>query len=140
MRWSASPVMNTFTEKMRMNIKVLQWLLKNQAVLLKVVEVAKGWKKDALYADQWAIVDAIARLVIPLLEQEKVSPKALASTFDYYMDSDGNVVTGSEPYPQAVFAAGYQTAALNIDWKLLIDVVLPLVISILQALAAKEKA
>lgn len=122
-----------------MNVKVLQFLLRNQAVLLKIVDVAKGWKKDAPYSEQWAIVDSIARLIIPLLEKEVVSPRALASSFDYVYDSDGNVVAGSEPYPQAVFAAGYQTAALNIDWKLLCDVVLPLVISILQALAAKEK-
>lgn len=122
-----------------MNVKVLQFLLRNQAVLLKIVDVAKGWKKDAPYSEQWAIVDSIARLIIPLLEKEVVSPRALASSFDYVYDSDGNVVAGSEPYPQAVFSAGYQTAALNIDWKLLCDVVLPLVISILQALAAKEK-
>lgn len=123
-----------------MNVKVLQFLLRNQAVLLKIVDVAKGWRKDAPYAEQWAIVDSIARLVIPLLEKDAASPKALASAFDYIYDESGNLVIGSEPYPQAVFAAGYQTAALSIDWKLLIDVVLPLVISILQALAAKEKA
>lgn len=122
-----------------MNIKVLQFLLRNQTVLLKIVDVAKGWRKDAPYAEQWAIVDSIARLLIPLLEKEVVSPRALASTFDYVYDENGHVVAGSEPYPQAVFAAGYQTAALNVDWKLLCDVILPLVISILQALAAKEK-
>lgn len=131
--------MITFTGVRLMNIKVLQFLLRNQAVLLKIVEVAKGWRKDAPYADQWSIVDSIARLLIPLLEKEIVSPKALASTFDYVYDTDGNVVAGSEPYPQAVFQAGYQAAGLNIDWKLLCEVILPLVISILQALAAKEK-
>ena len=123
-----------------MNIKVLQWLLRNQTVLVKIVEVAKGWRKDSPYFDQWEIVDTIARLLIPLIDAEKISPKALAASYDYVYDAEGRPVVGSEPYPVAVLAAGAKMQALGIDWELVVNVILPLVISILQALASKEKA
>jgi hypothetical protein len=114
----------TLWEEMRMNVKVLQWLLKNQATLLQIVEVAKGFRKGSPYAEQWVIVDKIARLVIPLLESESVNPKTLA-----YYDWDSQA---------SAFSTGAEYAQLGIDWKLITEVVLPILIAILQALAAKE--
>lgn len=107
-----------------MNVKVLQWLLAHQSTLLQIVEVAKGWKKNAPYSEQWTLVNAIARLVIPLLEETNVSPKALVI---YDWDSQASA-----------FSVGAEVAQLGIDWKLITEVVLPILIAILQALSAKE--
>lgn len=111
-----------------MNLKLIQWLLANQTTLLKIVEVAKGWKKEGSYAEQWAIINSIAGLVIPLLEQAKVAPKALSDEFDLYVVA--------EPLPRAMSSAEVQAQSLSIDWQFLCEVVLPLVIKVLQLLAS----
>lgn len=113
-----------------MNVKVIRFLLANQAALLKVVEIAKGWHKDMPYAEQWALVDSIARVLIPVLEAQLVSPKAMCKS--RFLDNDFEDVE----YEALAFEAGAEFAALGVDWKLLIDVILPIVLSILKALAA----
>lgn len=107
-----------------MNIKLVQWLLKNQAVLLKIVEVAKGWKNDATYEERWGIVDSIARLVIPLIKAQQVSPLSLLAE-----DDDAAYSAMSADY-----------AALGIDWKFLSEVLIPLLIAILKTLGGQEAA
>jgi len=116
------------------NIQVVKFLLANQAALLKVVEIAKGWRKDLPYVQQWALVDSIARVLIPILESNAVAPKALMQNRYNDIDYEEN------DYEAMVFEAGAKCAALSVDWKLLIDVVLPIVISILKALAAGKEA
>lgn len=108
-----------------MNLAVLQWLLKNQATLRKIAEIAKGWKKDLPYEDQWAIVDSIARLVIPMVKESEASPKTLSQVLTVSHTAEAEM--------------GAEYAALGIDWALVTNVILPIVISILQALAVKEK-
>lgn len=108
-----------------MNLAVLQWLLKNQTTLRKIAEIAKGWSKDLSYEDRWAIVDSIARLVIPLVRESEASPKALCQVLTVSHTAEAEV--------------GGEYAALGIDWKLVVDVILPLVIAILQSLNDKGK-
>ena len=110
-----------------MNIKVVKFLLANQAALLKIVEIAKGWRKDLPFADQWAMVDSIARLLIPILESQALAPKALCKY--QLFDED-------ESYEHHLLSTGAEVAALGIDWKLMLDVIVPIVLSILKALAA----
>lgn len=112
------------------NLKVVKFLLANQAALLKVVEIAKSWRKDLPYVEQWALVDSIARIVIPILESQAVSPKALMKSRFHDEDYEDT------QYEALAFGAGAEFAALGVDWKLLVDVILPIVISILKALAA----
>ena len=113
-----------------LNVKVIKFLVAHQAALLALVEVAKKWRKDLPYAEQWALVDEVAKILIPVLESQAVSPKALMThRFD---DADFEVTD----YEALAFSSGAQFAALGVDWKLLIDVILPIVISILKALAA----
>ena len=113
-----------------MNIKVVKFLLANQAALLALVEIAKKWKKDLSYAAQWALVDQIAKIVIPILEAQAVSPKALMR--NPLMDGDFE----ETDYEALGFTVGTEFAALGVDWKLFVDVILPIVLSILKALAA----
>ena len=108
-----------------MNVAVLQWLLRNQSALLKIVDAAKGWKPNGTYNEKWAVVNAIALLVIPLLEQGTMKPLALL---------EGDIYA---PLSQSDVAAEF--TALAIDWHLIVSVVLPLVIQILQALSEKMK-
>lgn len=110
-----------------MNLKVLRWLLQHRDVLLKVVEVAKKFNRDGLYIDQWSVVDEIARLVIPVFEKEGVDVSAMMD-FDYDDAYEGEV---------AAFALGAEVHALGVDWKQLIDVILPLLIAVLKALSSE---
>ena len=125
-----SPSVTTLLEKVSMNLKVVKFLLANQAALLKIVEIAKGWRKDLPFADQWAMVDSIARLLIPILEAQALSPKALYVRDFEALDYDEST------YETRLLAAGAEMAALGIDWKLLLEVIVPIVLSILKALAA----
>ena len=113
-----------------MNIKVVKFLLANQAALLLLVEIAKKWRKDLPYAEQWELVNQVAKVLIPMLEAQAVSPKAL--TKHRFSDADFEETN----YEALAFTAGAEFAALGVDWKLLIDVILPIVLSILKALAA----
>jgi hypothetical protein len=113
-----------------LNVKVVKFLLANQAALLALVEIAKKWKKELPYADQWALVDQVAKILIPILEAQAVSPKALMRS--RFTDADYE----EQDYEAMAFASGAEFAALGVDWKLLIDVILPIVLSILKALAA----
>ena len=113
-----------------MNLKVLQWLLKNKNVLLQVVEIAKGFQKDAPYLKQWEIVDQIARLVIPLIEADSATPKLLAFELGGFESLAG--------HDMALFSAGAEVQALGIDYQLLMNVIIPLVIAILEALVGRK--
>lgn len=115
------------------NLKVVKFLLANQAALLQVVAIAKGWRKDLPYVEQWALVDSIARVIIPILEAQAVAPKALTKHRLHdadYEDTD---------YEAMAFEAGAECAALSVDWKMLVDVILPIVISILKALSTGKE-
>jgi hypothetical protein len=113
-----------------MNVKVIKFLLAHQAALLALVEIAKKWRKDLPFAEQWALVDQVAKIIIPVLEAQAVSPKALMRS--RFNDADYE----EQNYEALVFSSGAEFAALGVDWKLFIDVILPIVLSILKALAA----
>jgi hypothetical protein len=119
----------------KVNIKVVTWLVKHRDVLSKVIEVAKGYRKDASYTDQWAIVDSIARLILPVLEAESVQPKAF---FTYGNEDIDGLVESLQDGDVQLLSAGSEVAALGIDWKLFVEVILPIVISILEALAGRR--
>jgi hypothetical protein len=117
-----------------MNIKVVTWLVRHRDVLSKIIEVAKGYRKDAPYSEQWAVVDAIARLILPVLERESVQAKAF---FTYGNEDLEGVAQSLREGDVQLLAAGAEVAALGIDWKMFVEVVLPIVIAILEALAGR---
>lgn len=112
-----------------MNIQVLQWLLAHRDVLLKVVEIAKNFSRHKPYLEQWSVIDQIARVLIPVLTAEEVKPKTVLGEDDGW-DS-------YEDLEVKMLGAGAELAALGIDWKAMVETILPIVIAILQALAAK---
>lgn len=114
------------TGRHKMNLQILKWLLKHKTVLLQVVELAKTFDKDGTYLDQWTVVDKIARLVIPVLEAEAVQPRLLA--LDWEND-----------YDYSALALGAEVNALGMDYKLLLEVVIPIIIAILEALIGRKE-
>jgi hypothetical protein len=119
----------TLRERLMLNIKVVKFLLANQTALLALVEIAKKWRKDLPYADQWELVNQAAKVIIPVLEAQAVSPKAL--TKSRFTDEDYE----EQDFEALAFTAGVEFSALGVDWKTFIDVIIPLVIYVLKLLA-----
>lgn len=110
-----------------MNLKVLQWLIAHRELLMQVVAVVKRYNKDATLLEKWVLVDEVARLVIPVVQD---NDEVLGLLTRDYMDFDDDA--------EVSFAMGADVAALGVDWRLVVEVLLPVVISILEALACKK--
>lgn len=110
-----------------MNLKVLQWLIAHRELLMSVVSVVKRYNKDASLLEKWALVDEVARLVIPVIQDNDEVLGLLARD---YIDWEDDA--------EVSFALGADVSALGVDWRLIIELVLPVVISILEALACKK--
>jgi hypothetical protein len=101
-----------------MNLQLLRWLISHRDLLTKIAEAAKGFDRDAPYSAQWEVIDKIARLVVPELDELQV----MSFDVDPYED------------PAEYVAMGVELAGLNIDWVTLINVILPLLQMILDLL------
>lgn len=110
-----------------MNLKVLQWLIAHRELLMQVVAVVKKFSRDATLLEKWVLVDEVARLVIPVIQD---NDEVLALLAQDYMDWEDDA--------EVSFALGADVAALGVDWKLIIELVLPVVIAILESLACKK--
>lgn len=121
-----------------MNLKVLKWLLAHKDALLQIVEIGKGYSKSLPYLSQWEIVDRIARIVIPILEAEAVTPKVLAydDIYTAFLPDDADQ---DDPREVQILQAGVEVQAMAVDWKTLVETILPLVVAILKALLRDEK-
>jgi hypothetical protein len=103
-----------------MNLKVLQWLLAHRDLLTKVLEVVKGWRKDQPVIDQWAIVDQVARLVLPVLSEADL--RAMQA-----IDWDEDTEVGA-------FALGGEYASMGLDWNFILTNLVPILRLILSAI------
>lgn len=121
-----------------MNLKVLKWLLAHREALVQIAEIARGYDKALPFIKQWEIVDRIARIVIPILEEEAVTPKVL-SRDDIYPDLWPDEEQTGENREVQILQAGSDVLTLGIDWKIIVETVLPIVIAILQALLRDKK-
>lgn len=111
--------------EIQMNLRIVKWLLAHQSVLLRVVEIAKTYNRALPWVQQWNVVDQIARIVLPVMEQELTNPKTFAV---------------EEPASDAdVAALQNEYAALGVDWKLIVEVIVPLIVALLQAIAGQSK-
>lgn len=110
-----------------MNLKVLQWLIAHRELLMQVVAVVKKFNRDATLLEKWVLVDEVARLVIPVIQD---NDEVLALLARDYMDWEDDA--------EISFALGADVAALGVDWKLIIELVLPVVIAILESLACRK--
>ncbi len=107
-----------------MNLQILKWLVAHRDLLTKIVEAVKGFSKDLPYAQQWEIVDKVARLVIPALSKADV--RAL------------NEVDWDEDTNSVAFALGAEYTALGLDWMTLVNIIIPILQIILEALAKQD--
>lgn len=107
-----------------MNLQILKWLVAHRDLLSKIIEAVKGFSKDLPYDKQWDIVDKVARLVLPALKDMDVHAM---SSIDW--NDDGQA---------AAFALGADCAALGIDWQLVLNVILPILQIILDALSKND--
>lgn len=124
MDWLGLPAWITEKHKeLRMNLKILRWLLAHKDILLQVVEVVKPWRKDLPLIAHWEIVDKVARLVIPVLTDEEIVSLLSA-------DDSGDV--------QSLSAADVEVQAMGIDWMTLVKLIIPLLEAILRAMADKD--
>ena len=103
-----------------MNLQVLKWLLAHRDLLTKVLEVAKGFRRDLPALEQWEIVDKIARLVIPVLKSDDVR-----AMYAWDLDEDEAVTA---------FALGSEYSALGFDWTFVVNVLVPLLRIVLMTL------
>jgi hypothetical protein len=105
-----------------MNLKILQWLLKHREALLQVVAIAKRFDRAAPYVNNWSVVNDIAQIVLPILEAEMVKPSHF----------DGPTLLSADEYGPLMV----EFSALGVDWKTIVDVLIPILIAILQAVKA----
>lgn len=110
-----------------MNLKLIQWLIQHREILTQVLAAAKKFDRDGTYISQWDVVDEIARIVIPAFEREGTDVHGL-TTQEYDWDAD----------TVGAFALGAEVSALGVDWQALVQVVIPILIAILKALAGDE--
>jgi hypothetical protein len=108
-------------------IQVLQWLLRNRDVLTKAIEIAKQFSRHKPYMEQWAVVDQLARLLIPAIFANDTNVAAFA------MEEDGPV--WGDDYDAKLLSLGAEVGALGLDWKTVIELLLPVLMAILDALA-----
>lgn len=116
-------------EEMLMNLKVLRWLMTHMEVLTKVLEIAKKWDPASSMVVRWGVVDEIARIVLPVIEKELGGVSALSvdeATYQWEGFDDEEAVE--------VFSLGAQAGAMGIDWKTLVEVIIPIVMALLDAL------
>ena len=72
------------------------------------------------------IIDRVARLVTPIMQAEANAPQLLTIDYDHYTDEVA-----------VAYQTGAEVSALGVDWKLLIEVIVPIIISILQGLLSR---
>ena len=106
-----------------MNFRLISWLIQHRDVLSKIAAAVQDFDPESSYTAKWDVVDRVARIVIPLIDEQLVA----------------SAMYEDEPEPvEAFFALGAQAAASGIDWKQLVDVIIPILLAILKALGYDE--
>jgi len=104
-------------------MQLVKWLVAHRVILLQVIEAVKPWRKELPPIEHWNIVDKVARIIIPALNKQDI--EALTA-YDY--DSDA----------VESFALGAEVSALGLDWVTLIQIIIPILQTILRARADDE--
>lgn len=106
-----------------MNLEIIRWLVRHREVLTKAIEAVRQWDPESSLIAKWSVVDEVARLIIPALDEDTVH-----ALLDPWQDSDD----------VAAFSLGAEVHAMGLDWRTIVDVLLPVIIAVLKALAEKE--
>lgn len=107
-----------------MNLNLMRWLLAHRDLLSQVLEAVKGYNKNLPPLEQWAIVDKVARLVIPALTSNEVKDFTL---YDYQNDDT-----------YSAMALGAEFSAAGVDWYTILKVLIPIIEIILRAITPDE--
>jgi hypothetical protein len=116
-----------------MNYAVVKWLLAHRDQLTQVIAIAKNYRDTLPLLEQWAILDKIARIVLPVLQDETKNSLAPVAAL-MYGDEDEDSCVAAYASDVNLLSVGAECGALGFDWQVIIKVVLPLIISILQSL------
>lgn len=106
-----------------MNLNLMRWLLAHRELLTQVLEAVKGYNKNLAPMEQWAIVDKVARLVIPALTNGDAKDFL---AFEY------------EDQTLQALALGEEFSAAGVDWYTILKVLIPIIEIILRAITPDE--
>lgn len=106
-------------------IKIARWLMSHRDAAVKIYEVAKDWSADMSLVQKWAVVDAVARIVIPILVEEGL---LWASSDDLYEDD------------VEIMALGGEVATLGIPWSAITTVIFPVMQIVFDFILREDEA
>jgi hypothetical protein len=91
-------------------------------VLAKCVEIVSKFEAESSLLEKWGIVDEIARVVIPLIEFEDAVEMLWESGDEY-----------------EAMSQGVELQALGVDWQMIVNTVVPIIVAILRALTSSQQ-
>src|SRR5210317_35968 len=104
------------------NLSVIRWLIANREVLAKCVEIVSKFEAESSLLEKWDIVDEIARVIIPLIEFEDAVEMLWESGDEY-----------------EAMSQGVELQALGVDWQMIVNTVVPIIVAILRALTSSQQ-
>lgn len=105
-----------------MNLSVIRWLIANRETLVKCVEIVSKFDAESSILEKWEIVDEIARVIIPLIEVEDAVEMLWESGDEY-----------------EAMSQGVELQALGVDWQVIVNTLVPIIVAILRALTASQQ-
>lgn len=108
-----------------MNLQVIRWLVKHRQTLTNCMEIIKDFDPNSPLIERWDVIDKVAREVIPLLSSEDVSEMGASWIDDY------------DEY--SAMSCGSELQAMGVDWRLVLNALVPVIVAILQALMPAEE-
>lgn len=91
-------------------------------MLAKCVEIVSKFEAESSLLEKWDIVDEIARVVIPLIEFEDAVEMLWESGDEY-----------------EAMSQGVELQALGVDWQMIVNTVVPIIVAILRALTSSQQ-
>jgi SNF family Na+-dependent transporter len=91
-------------------------------VLAKCVEIVSKFEAESSLLEKWDIVDEIARVIIPLIEFEDAVEMLWESGDEY-----------------EAMSQGVELQALGVDWQMIVNTVVPIIVAILRALTSSQQ-
>lgn len=103
-----------------MNLQVIRWLIANREVLTNCIEIVQGFDMESPLIERWDVVDKVARQIIPLLSSDDV------------LELHSHTMFGDDEY--SAMSCGVELQAMGVDWQLVINALVPIIVAILQSL------
>lgn len=102
-----------------MNLSLIRWLINHREVLTKCLAIAQKYDHSDSLLEKWGLVNELAQILIPLFDRE--GDDALELLWE-----------SSNEY--GAFSAGAELQALGVDWKMVVNVLVPIILSIIRSL------